>query len=343
MGVADKSLAAVGRPLDVAVELFGRPGQAHVFGIQIDLGAEAAADVGRNHTHLVLGQAHHKRRQQQALDVRVLVGDIEHVFIGRAAVRADHRARLHGVGNQAVVGQVQLGHMGSGGEDCIHLALVADGPFVAMVVGSGFMQGRCLGGIGDADHGAQHLVIHLDQLGGVFRLLQRFGHHHGDMVAHITHLALGQDGVRRLFHRVAVCRGDQPAARQAVDLVGRHILADKHVEYTGCGLGGGGVDAVDPGVGVRGPDEHRVALVGQRDVIGVLPATGEKAVVFLAADGGANIWQVDEIGCTHVCTPENLERNCLTGLPAARPMAAPEKGSARRFRSPWRQRPAAPP
>ena len=73
MGVAQEGFRAVAVPLDVAVQLFRGPGQAHVFGIQVNLGAKAAAHVGCNHTHFVFRQAHHKGREQQALDVRILV------------------------------------------------------------------------------------------------------------------------------------------------------------------------------------------------------------------------------------------------------------------------------
>ena len=199
----------------------------------------------------MLGQSHDKGGQQQSLDVRVLVRHVKYVLLRGPAVRADHRTRLHGVGDQAVIGQVQFGHMGGARKSRVHLGLVANRPFVAMIVGGRVMQGRGLGRIGDTHHGAQYVVVHLDQLGGVFGLLQRLGHHHGYVVTHITHLALRQDGVRRLFHRIAVGAGDQPATRQAVDLVGRHIFTDKHIQYTRRGFGGCDFDAVDVGVRMR--------------------------------------------------------------------------------------------
>jgi hypothetical protein len=105
--VGQEALAALAVHL-MAVELLGRPGQAHVLGVQEDLGAEAAAHVGRDHAHLVLGQAQHEGRHQQALDVRVLVGHVQRVVVGAAAVAADGRARLDRVGNQPVVDQVEL-------------------------------------------------------------------------------------------------------------------------------------------------------------------------------------------------------------------------------------------
>ena len=86
MRVTYKGLAAVSRPLDVTVELFGGPHQAHIFSVQINFGAETAANVRSNHPHFVLRQAHHKRGEQQAFNVRILVGYVQGVVVVCAAV-----------------------------------------------------------------------------------------------------------------------------------------------------------------------------------------------------------------------------------------------------------------
>ena len=239
--------------------------------------------------------------------MRVLVGHVQRVVVGGAVVVADGGARLHGIRNQAVVRQVQLSHVRSAGKSGIDLRLVAQRPVVAMVVGRGIVQGGGLGGLGHVDNSAEHFVVHVNQLGGVLGLLQRFSHHHGDVVADIAHLVQRQDGVRRLLHGLAVGAGDQPAARQAANFGVRHVLADQHVDHAGCGLGGFDVDALDAGVGMRRAHKHRVSLTGDVDVVGVLAAAGEKAIVFFATDRCADIGQVNEVGCTHVCTPEKTK------------------------------------
>ena len=197
--------------------------------------------------------------------------------------------------------------MRSAGKSGIDQRLVAQCPVVAMVVGRGIVQGSGLGGFGHIDHGAEHFVVHIDQLGGVLGLLQRFGHHHGDVVADIAHLVKCQDGVRRLLHGLAVGAGDQPAARQAANFGVSHVLADQHVDHAGRGLGGFDVDALDAGVGMRRAHKHGVGLAGDVDVVGVLAAAGEKAIVFFATDRCADIRQINEVGCTHVCTPEKTK------------------------------------
>ena len=158
------------------------------------------------------------------------------------------------------------------GKRSIHQSFVADGPFVAMVVWRDIVQRSgsfCLGHVDDC---GQHVVIDFNQFSGIFCLLDGFGNHHRHVVAHITHLALRKDRVRWLFHRAAVGAGNAPAAWQAVDLVCGNISAHKHVEYARRGLGSLDVDALDVCVRVWRPHKHGVALVGQRDVVGVLAA-----------------------------------------------------------------------
>ena len=85
--------------------------------------------------------------------------------------------------------------------------------------------------------------------------------------------------------------------------VGGHILAVQDADHAGRCQSRRFVDAANLGVGVG--RAHKVALghVGQHDVVGVLSGAGEKAVVFLAADGLPNVGEFGEVGCTHVASP----------------------------------------
>ena len=67
--------------------------------------------------------------------MRVLAGRVERVLAGRAVEIADRGARLHGVGNEAVVDEVELGDMRRLGEGGIDRRLVADMPVVAEIAG----------------------------------------------------------------------------------------------------------------------------------------------------------------------------------------------------------------
>ena len=253
VGIAQEGLVAVGVPLDIAVQLFGGPGQANVFGVEVNFGTETTAHIGGDDAHFVLGQTHDEGRHEQALDVRVLVGNVQRVLVVGTAVRANGGTRLHGVGDQTVVDQVKLGHMGRMGKSRIHLGFVTNGPFIAVVVRRFSMHAGCARFLRGAhiDHGRQHVVVHFHELGGIARLLQGFRDHHGHMVAHIANLALGQDRVRRLFHGLAIGAGDQPAARQAVDFVVGNIGANKHIEHARRGFGSSHIDGHDVGMRMR--------------------------------------------------------------------------------------------
>ena len=154
MGISQERLGALAGPLDAAVDLLGRPGQGHILGVQVDLRAEAATHVGRNHAHLVLGQAQHKGGHQQPLDMRVLIGHIQGVLLGGPAVAANRSARLHGVGHQAVIDQVKLGDVGRRGKGSIHLRLVTERPLVAMVVRRDLVQRHRFGSVTHIHHRA---------------------------------------------------------------------------------------------------------------------------------------------------------------------------------------------
>ncbi|MDT4839887.1 hypothetical protein FQZ97_736910 [compost metagenome] len=308
--IGQEALRALRRPLDVAVELLGRPGQADVFGVQKDLGAEAAAHVGRDHAHLVLGQAQHESRHQQALDVRVLVRHVERVVVGAAAVAADGHARLDRVGNQPVVDEVELRDVRRRGEHVVDRRLVAQHPLVALVVGRFVVQRGAAGllrGIGHAHQGRQHVVVDHHGFGRILGLLDRLGHHHGHVVAHVAHLLDRQDRVHRLLHGGAVGVVDEPAAGQPAHL-SFDVLAAEDADHAGHLRGLGDVDRLDDGVGVRRAHEDRMALVGQRDVVGVVARAGQEAIVFLAPQGLADVRQVGEVGSTHDAAPFRLRR-----------------------------------
>jgi len=97
-------------------------------------------------------------------------------------------------------------------------------------------------GLGRVDIGGQHLVVDDDGLRRVLGLRQRLGDHHGDVVADIAHLALGEDGMGTGAHRRAVLGVDHPAADEPADLVGRHIVAGIDRDHARHGLRPGDVD-----------------------------------------------------------------------------------------------------
>ncbi len=290
LGVGHERLRALRRPLDRAAELPRRPGDDDLLGVVEDLRAEAAADVGRHHAQLVLRDVEHEGAHQQPDDVRVLAGGVERVLVGAGVVLADGRARLHGVGDEALVDEVELRHVVSVPERRLGLLPVAPLPVEAGVVRRLVpdLRGAVLDRVRDGDHGGKLLVVDLDQLGGVARLVTGLGDDDGDRVADMAHAPQGQRRVRRLDHGRAVPRLDQPAAGQAADLVGGHVGAGEDAGDPRGLPRRRGVDAADARVRVRRAQDVGVELVGPVDVVGVAAVAGDEAPVLLAPEARAD-------------------------------------------------------
>ena len=331
VGVAQEGFAALGRPLDRAADLLGGPNAHGFLGVDEDLGAEAAADVRRDDAQLVFGRDADEGGQHEAGDVRVLARGVEREAFGALVVVAHRGARLHGVGDQAVVDEVELGHVGGAREGVVGRLAVAEVPAEHDVVGRDLVHGLAADASrrGGVHHGVEHLVVHRDLLRRVLGLRVGVGDHHGDVVADVADLALGQRRVRARLHGRAVHRMDHPAADQAAHLVGREVGAgvDRHDARFRFRLRG--VDRQDAGVGVGRAQEARVSLAGAVHVVDVLSLAGDVALVFAAEHGGA------DAGCTHGF----LRNGCgaSRGRPCRRPGAA-ARGvrAARLIRPRWR-------
>jgi hypothetical protein len=72
--------------------------------------------------------------------VRILAGDVERVAVIGAAVARHGGARLDGVGDEAIVDDVELGDVRGFGERAVDGGLVAQRPGVALVARRAFVQ-----------------------------------------------------------------------------------------------------------------------------------------------------------------------------------------------------------
>ena len=169
MGVGQEGLGAVAGPLHRAADLLRGPQRDHFFGIDEDLRAEAAADIGRDHPQLVLGRDVVERRQHQAGDMRVLRGGVEREMLLRRIVIGDRRAWLHRVRHQPVIGDVERHDIGGRLERRIGRGFVADGPVIDHVA-RGFRmklrRARLDRGV-DIGGGRKFFVLDRDGFGGV--------------------------------------------------------------------------------------------------------------------------------------------------------------------------------
>ena len=283
--VGEEDLAAVGRPLDGTAKPGGEPQNQRLLVIERALGAKATAHIGCYHTQLVLGKLQDESGDQQPVHMRRLARCIEGVVAGGAVMLADGGARLHRVGDQPIVDELEARHVMGAREGSVDRRLVAEMPVEAEIAGGGIEQQRParLDGLVAGDHRRQLPVVDLDQLGRGFRLLARFGHDHRHGVADMAHLALGEHRAHRLGHRRAVLRGDEPAARQAA-YGGLKIGAGVDRRDTRRRQGLGRIDAGNLRMGMRAAQQAGLELAGPVDVVGVFALAREEAQVFLAPD-----------------------------------------------------------
>ena len=173
----------------------------------------------------------------------VLAGGVEGVAVAAAIVLADRGAGLDGVGDLAVVDEVEAGDVVGAGEGLVGRVLVAQRPIHAGVVGSLIVQlwRSVFGRLGRIDGGREHPVIDPDRLHPVSGLSEAIGDHHGHQVADEAYLAQRQGRARRRVLRPAV--GGE-AARHAAQSVGGDVVAGEDLEHPGQGRRPAGVDAV---------------------------------------------------------------------------------------------------
>lgn len=169
MRIGQEGLGAIRGPLHRFLQLARGPDADGFFGIVENLGAEAAADIGRDHTHLVLGQTEHEGAEDQPDDMRILRCRINSRVVAAGVVLADGAARLHRIGRQPVIHKVDLRDMRGLGKSCLGGGFVAEVPVVAEIAGCIGMHLRCTGlqRVDDIDHRGQHVVVDFDGLGGI--------------------------------------------------------------------------------------------------------------------------------------------------------------------------------
>ena len=309
MRVGQKGLRAVAGPFYRAADLLRGPQRHHLFRINVDLRAEAAADIGRNHAQFVLGGDVVERRQHQAGDVRVLRGRIERVVLLGLIVIRDRRARLHRVRHQAVVGEFQRHHVGGLRKRVLHRGFVAERPVIDHVARRFRVQLRCAcldRGL-DVGDGGQLLIVDHHGFGGVAGQILGLRDHNRDRLADEAHPLRRHRRPRAHLHRRAVLRGDGPAANQVADLVVDDLLSRQHGEHARHLQRFGCIDALDHGVRMRAADEMGVGQTHQFDVVDVTALAGDETAVFLAHHACANAFNAHVLSSR----PEFLLSRCF--------------------------------
>ena len=257
----DHALAAGLRPAHGTTEATRHPRQQSLVGLQVDLGAEATADGGRDHANLIEFES-------------VEAGQLATHAVGRLGGRVRDEAILvprdgDGAGLEradchALVDEV------AGDHDLAAVEQVVGVPERDIEHGVGAELGMHEDLIGgrraQIDHHIEGVVVDDDQFGGVLGGLRRFGQHHGHGFADESDHAVGQP---RTGEGIGDHAGDGDTERAEITGggdVGERVDGDHprgleglgHVEFGDATAGDRGAHEL----GVHGAGEQRIAKVG---------------------------------------------------------------------------------
>ena len=179
-------------PLHRPAEPAGERDREELLGVDVELRAEAAADVGCDDPQLRLGQAE-RRRGEDAQDVRDLGGRPERHVSTRLRPR-EHATRLDRVRDQPRLHVAVLDDdVGALVESAARELPDVRDVRAELPVGEGrAVLRRCL----HVDDRVERLVGDLDELRGVDRVRARVGDHDRDAVSLVARLADGEREVR---------------------------------------------------------------------------------------------------------------------------------------------------
>ena len=288
MCVGQERLGTLRAPLDGSPQLARRPYHRGFLRVDEYLRAETTADIGRYDPKPGFRRYLHESGQHEALEVRVLGSCVERIDAGCRIVVADGGAGFHGVGDQAVVDDVQRCDVVGCGEGRVGGGAVSEFPVVALVVGDRFVNLVRLVRGGHIYHRRQFIEIRDHRLRTIARRLQRIGDDDAVGFADVVHAVHRERRMGRLDHVRAIFRLHQPAARQVADAVRRKIRPGIHGRNAGNLQGGGRVYAGYGRARMRRAEEYRVRLARLVDVVRIATGAGNETRIFLAPDGGAD-------------------------------------------------------
>ena len=270
-----QALRAVLHPLHRAPRHHRRDDRADVARVNGHLGAEAAAQVGRNDADLVLGYPAHQR-EHGAVGVRRLAGRPQGELAADRLEVGHRAARLKRRGVRARVHHVAADHHVRRGEHRVGGRLVPGRPVEDTVAARQVLADQGRTGVERrrrVDQRWQRLVVDGDQLQGVPRRVPVGRHHEGDLLSLEAHLVGGE-------HRLGVAE-HRGHPRQAA--LGQ-VRAGEHGHHGRVGERGARVDRGDPCVGEGAAQDGAVQHAGQRDIVDVPAKPPDEPRVLLAGD-----------------------------------------------------------
>ena len=115
LGVAEEAFGPARRPLERPAQAARRPREGGIFGIGLDLRAEATTDVGRHAPHAVDRDAE-DAREVEGQRMHALKRRVKRVALCDGVPLGEGRARLQEAGDEAVVEERETRDVGGGGD-----------------------------------------------------------------------------------------------------------------------------------------------------------------------------------------------------------------------------------
>ncbi len=285
--VREDGLAALARPLHGPAEPPRRPEHQAMLGVLPAFRPEAPTHVARDHADAVLGHLEDVAGERVPHAVRVLDIGVKGVALLRGVPHAQRAPRLHVLGVDARDHEAPPDYPACACHRGVRRRLIAGLEHAGDIVGAlvPHCGGAGTGGVRRRRHRRQRLVVHVHQLGGVFRLGGGLRDDQGHGVADIAHPLGGEAQMGRGEHGRAVRPLALERHAHGAELVLGEIGAGEHRHHPGRCQRRLRVDAADAGVGVERAHHHHVGLAGKIDVTLIAAAALQQADVLEALDG----------------------------------------------------------
>ena len=273
-------------PFHRPADLLRGPQRHHFLVVDENLGAETAADVGRDDAQFVLRRHADEGRNDEPRDVRILRSIPEREDAGAGIVLGGRHPRLHRIGNHAIVNDVEPGDVLGRFERGVDGLGVAEMPLIDRVVRRHLVNlyARLDCAFAGSVTGRQHLVVDLrpprrrpSPAPASRRPPPRPGRRHSRPCraasAGCGAIFIGEPSLEWIIQpqmRLPILSAASSAPVSTASTPG--IAAAAAVSIL-----------LDPGMGVRRAHEHGVGLARPADVVGVVALAGDEAQVFLAA------------------------------------------------------------
>jgi hypothetical protein len=290
MPVGREAIVPVGEPFDGPAQPLRRPAHGDLFGIDVILDAEAAADFGRDHANVGRGNLQSLLRQLH-LDHGAAAGRrVERVAALDGVILGGRAPRLERRHDDPVVDEIEPRHMRCAGEGGLDRGLVPRLPVERQVRRQVVPDPRRprLKRLDRCRNARQHVIVDGDGRGAFACRQRRFRQHHGHRVADMARLVRADRQLGRVSDRLTLASLGRRRRLEETDAVGLHVAPGQDGNDAGNGLGGGANDTQDARMGMRRADEIGMKLARQVDVVDEASPAGQQRRILAPRQGGAD-------------------------------------------------------